>query len=103
MTTKMVNGKVVDLTVEEEEAFAARILAHANDTLASTATVNAEAARQQAIKNDVLCSVLVTQLKTATAAQIASYVDNNVTDLASARVMLKRIVLVLARLLQLLP
>lgn len=39
---------------------------------------------------------LLAQLRNATLAQIKTYVDNNTTDLASARVMLRRIILLLA-------
>lgn len=65
---------------------------------AAAVAAAAEAARLQAIKDDPLGAALVVQLKTATAAQISTYVDNNVTDLASARLMLKRVILVLARI-----
>lgn len=62
---------------------------------AQVATAAAAAARAT-ITADPLRVALVNQLKGATNAQISNYVDANVTDLASARLMLKRIILVLA-------
>ena len=56
----------------------------------------AEQARQQAIKDDALRIQLVTRLTTATNLEISNYVDVQVTDLASARTMFKRILLILA-------
>ncbi len=50
------------------------------------ATFDADATRQE----------LITQLSTATPAQINTYVNNNVTDLAGARALFKKILLVLA-------
>lgn len=88
----------VPFSAEEE---AARDAEEATNLLAQQAmdAVNAaEVVRKLAIQDNVLCINLVTQLTTATSAQISAYIDNNVTDLASARTMLKRIVHVLALL-----
>lgn len=59
-----------------------------------------EKARLDGIRGDAQQQALLAQLKTATAAQIDTYIDNNVTDLASARTMLKRIVKVIAILVR---
>ncbi len=67
---------------------------------ATLAAKQAEADRVAGINADAQRIALLNQLKTATAAQIDTYVDNNVTDLASARTMLKRIVKVLAVLVK---
>lgn len=61
------------------------------------AAVAAAAARQTVI-NDPLRAALINQLRGATNVQISNYVDANVTDLATARTMLKRVILVLATL-----
>ncbi len=73
------------------------------DVDASLAAYNAaEAAKEAAVTAkatvvaDPLRQALITQLKGATNAQISAYVDAQVTDLASARLMLKRIILLLA-------
>ena len=55
-----------------------------------------EQARLQAIKDDFLRQQLLTQLNTATNLEISTFVDNQVTDLASAKTMFKRILLLLA-------
>lgn len=52
--------------------------------------------RLQALRDDALRQQLLTQLSTATNLQISQFVDNQVTDLASARTMFKRILLLLA-------
>lgn len=64
--------------------------------LAPTAAQIAEASRQQGIRGDPLRADLLARLKTATLAQISNYVDTNVTDLATARTMLKRIIYVIS-------
>jgi len=56
----------------------------------------AEAARRAALRSDALAVELLAQLRAATPAQISNYVDAQVTDLASARTMFKRIMLILA-------
>jgi hypothetical protein len=56
-----------------------------------------EAARKQGIVDDTDGADLLNQLKTATAAQIKTYINNNVTDLATARTMLIRVAIFLAR------
>jgi len=50
---------------------------------------------KQDLRADALAVQMLDQLRTATPTQVGNYVDNNVTDLASAR-MLKRIILVMA-------
>jgi hypothetical protein len=55
-----------------------------------------ELARREAIRTDPERVDLLNRLRTATAAQIRTYVDNNVTNLASAREMLKRILILIA-------
>lgn len=64
--------------------------------LSRDAVALAEAARKLAIRDDPLRVNLMAQLKTATAVQISNYVDANVTDLASARTMLKRVIFAIA-------
>lgn len=56
----------------------------------------AAATRRSDIVNDPLRSGLLNQLNTSTAAQISTFVDNNVTDIASAKTMFKRILLMIA-------
>ena len=53
---------------------------------------------RDALQNDARAVDLRDRLRTATVAQIDSYVDAQVTDLASARTMFKRILLVMALL-----
>jgi len=52
--------------------------------------------RVAAFKADASYQALLNQLKSATPAQVQSYITSNVTDLASARAMLIKIALVLA-------
>jgi hypothetical protein len=59
-------------------------------------SATAEAERIAAIQADAMTIDLVTRLRQATPAQISGYVDANVVDLASARALFKRILLVLA-------
>jgi hypothetical protein len=56
----------------------------------------AERLRLANLKGDALAVEMLDRLRTATPTQISTYVDNNVLDIASARTMLKRILLVLA-------
>lgn len=70
-----------------------------HDPLAVQEKEDAEAAerlRLQNLREDALAVELLDRLRTATPTQISSYVDTDVTDLASARMMLKRIILVMA-------
>lgn len=46
----------------------------------------AEGARQQSFRDDVQRAAMLNRLKTATSAQIDTYVQNNVTNLAQAQV-----------------
>src|SRR3990167_17363 len=61
-----------------------------------TAEELAEKVRLQAIRDDALRQELLAQLDTATNVQISAFIDNQVTDLQSARTMFKRILLMLA-------
>ena len=58
--------------------------------------IAAENARRDAVKADVDAAALIAQLSTATPAQINTFVNNQVNDLADARLMFKRILLVLS-------
>lgn len=64
---------------------------------AQAAAVTVAAARATVLA-DPLRLALINQLRGATNVQINNYVDANVTDLATARTMLKRVILVLATL-----
>lgn len=79
---------LVELTPEEEQELVERA--------ATDEGRLAERTRLQAIADDVLRQQLLAQLSTATNLQISAFVDNQVTDLASARTMFKRILLLLA-------
>lgn len=61
-----------------------------------TSAQTAEIARRQAIRDDALRIDLLNRLRTATAAQINNYVDANVVDIAGARALFKRILLVIS-------
>lgn len=65
---------------------------------ATQAAAAAALAAKQTVMNDPLRAALINQLRGATNVQINNYVDANVTDLATARTMLKRVILVLATL-----
>lgn len=56
----------------------------------------AEEERKLSIVNDPTRQDLLTRLKSASAAQISTWVDNNVTDLASARNVIKMILKLIA-------
>lgn len=91
MLTKLVNGVEVVCSTEEEAALQAEWSQGETQIAADTA----ERLRLQGIREDALRQQLQAQLDAATAAQISSFVDNQVTDLASARLMFKRILLLL--------
>ena len=91
-TTRSGNGLNVSLSDAERQAIADEW--NANDILRQVQL--AEQARFQAIRDDALRQQLKAQLDTATNAQISAYVDAQVTDLASARTMFKRLLLLLA-------
>lgn len=56
----------------------------------------ADEVRDEALLMDVDRQAIVAALRDATPAQIKTYVNNNVTDLASARVMLRNLALLVA-------
>lgn len=60
------------------------------------ATRSAEAQRRQAINADTAVADLRNRLNNASLQQISDYVDANVTDLASARALFKRILAMMA-------
>lgn len=65
--------------------------------LADAAADAALTAKLEAIRNDAACAQIRNAIEAAdNPAQIVNYVNNNVTDLASARQMLVRIALLLA-------
>jgi hypothetical protein len=64
---------------------------------AALVAVDAEKARLAEISADVDLSDLRDRLRSASAAQIKTYVQNNVTDLASAKVLFAKILLLLAK------
>lgn len=92
MLTKKVNGVEVPLT----DAEIAQRQAEEAAWLVRKAASDAEAARCAAIKTDPLRVDLLQRIKTATNAQISTYVDSNVTDLASAKTLFKKILLLIA-------
>lgn len=70
-----------------------------HDPLAVQANKDAELAeklRKDGIRADTLAADLLARLKVATPEQISTFIDNNVVDLASARRVLKMILLVMA-------
>lgn len=58
--------------------------------------ITAEAARVATFTSDIDRADILNRLKTATASQIKSYINTNVTDLASAKLMLSRILVLIA-------
>lgn len=56
--------------------------------------------RNDALKTEATADVFVDKLRNATGAQIAQYVQTNITDLASAKVLLGKMALALAYLLR---
>jgi len=82
-------GVIVDqsqLTPEQQAALATVVANHNSAALTNKLAIAADANLQD----------LQQKLINATPAQITNYVNNNVTDLASAKVLLTKIVLVLA-------
>ena len=72
--------------------------AAAGDALAAfdPAVPSPEEQREQSLRDDAIASDLLARLRAATPTQLSDFVDNNVIDLASARTMFKRILIVLA-------
>lgn len=83
---------LVDPTPEE---IAAKELM-AEQVLAQRQAREALKTREQTFVADTDRQELLNQLLTATPAQIKNYVNNNVTDLASAKILLSKIILLLA-------
>ena len=79
-----------NLTEGQSATLAAVVAAH------NPATKTAKENRDLAFMSDADRLDLVTRLKTATPNQIKNYVDSNVTDLASAKVLLMKMLLALA-------
>ena len=88
-----VGDHVVDA---DAEPTLAQVEAHCGLDAAGAAARQAELARSAGIAGDAERVALLGRLRTATAAQIDSYVDANVTDMASAKALFKRILKVLA-------
>jgi hypothetical protein len=57
---------------------------------------SADDVRKTAFKADPNYQTMLAQLKSATPAQVSTYITNNVTDLASARAMLIKLALIVA-------
>lgn len=66
------------------------------DPYVEDAATAAAKARKATFDAEAVRTDLILRLRGATPAQLSSFVDANVTDLASARTMLKRILLVIA-------
>lgn len=64
-----------------------------------TAEQVAETARKEALKTETQGDLLIQTLSTATPEQVKTYIQNNVTDLASARQVLMRLGVAVAYLL----
>jgi hypothetical protein len=67
---------------------------------ADAAAKQAEDDRLATIEQEPICVDLLDRLKAATPTQINNYIDANVTDLASARALFKRILLVMSLMLK---
>lgn len=63
---------------------------------ARDAALTAETSRLEALRKERLAQELLDKLNSSTPAQISDFVDNQITDLPSARLMFKRILLLLA-------
>lgn len=94
-----VSGRGLVLLSAEEEAATRAEWAQAEQAAAADAQAKqTEAARIDAIRQDPVCADLLERLRSFTPAQIDSYVDSNVTDPASTRALLKRMLMMLALL-----
>lgn len=69
------------------------------DATAAQAAIAADAARDAAMASDVDRQDILAKIATATPTQIKNYINNNVTDLASAKVFLMKLTLLVARTL----
>lgn len=86
----------ISATQTQKDAAATIIANYTVDGSGNTTAQNAEIARQTDIRSASDRSVLLNQLRIANAAQINTWVDNNVTSLADARTVLKAILKVIA-------
>lgn len=68
--------------------------------VAEAAARQAEAARVQAFKADAIRQDMVTRLTSATPQEISDFIDGNVTNLAGARAVLKRVLFILATVIR---
>jgi hypothetical protein len=96
---KMVNGVEVTCTPEEEAEILARWAAADAARTASDAADAERAARKVALDAESVSDQFIDQLRGATPAQIKTFVQNNVTDLASARALLGRLAVAVAYVL----
>ncbi len=97
MADKLVVGADgVATTVPLSDAdLAQQTIDDANFSSASVAAAE-EKTRTDTFRTDADRVDVLNRLKTATAAQIRQYVNNNVTDLASAKLMLARILILIS-------
>jgi len=73
-----------------------RAVGNVPDPYVEDPEVAAQRGRRENFNADTMRQELLTQLRNATPDQINTYVNNQVTDLASARTLLKKILLVIA-------
>lgn len=83
-------------TATQAQRDAAAVVVAGFDVLAAEASLAEDATRVIGIRADAERAELLNRLKTATPAQIRTYVNNNVTDLASAKLMMARILVLIA-------
>lgn len=87
-------SQVIQLTAEEE----ADAIARHNATESIEAPKRAQAAADAAAKAEAKADNIVQYLRDHTPDECAQYVQNNVTDLASAKAFLKKVAIVLCAL-----
>ena len=84
--------QIVPLTPDEE----AQALLDASNAATMQATLDAATARKATFLSDTDYQDLLNRLASATPAQIKNYVANNVTDLASAKMLMTKILLLIS-------
>jgi sarcosine oxidase gamma subunit len=89
---KLQRGQLVPFTPEEE----AQVVADRQKASARKALEEAEETRRTDLRAEPDVQDLFDRLKTATAAQINTWIDTNIVSLAAARALLKTIVKLLA-------